>query len=142
MGVFHVFSIVQMVSNRAMHRKYGTFLKYSIGTKPISYRHNTAQKMKFSIKDFFSKFDQIRRFLRICSHFLKKSFLENFIFCAVQLLVNESSLGLLMSLFTDIIYGSDDHDNEFFCKMVDRHKSAKFHFQPGAEAAFRRCSSK
>ena len=25
----------------------------------------TAQKMKFSIKDFFSKWDQIRRFLRI-----------------------------------------------------------------------------
>ena len=26
---------------------------------------NTAQKMKFSIKDFFSKCDQIRSFLRI-----------------------------------------------------------------------------
>ena len=25
--------------------------------------------MKFSIKDFFSKCDQIRSFLRICSHF-------------------------------------------------------------------------
>ena len=39
--------------------------------------------MKFSIKDFFSKFNQIRSFLRIWSHLLKKSFMENFIFCAV-----------------------------------------------------------
>ena len=33
----------------------------------------TAQKMKFSITDFFSKYDQIRRQLRIWSHLLKKS---------------------------------------------------------------------
>ena len=43
----------------------------------------TAQKMKFPIKDFFSKCDQIRRFLQIWSHLLKKSLIENFIFCAV-----------------------------------------------------------
>ena len=45
--------------------------------------------MKFSIKDFFSKCDQIRSFLRIWSHLLKKSLIENFImenfiFCAVD----------------------------------------------------------
>ena len=44
---------------------------------------NTAQKMKFSIKTFFSKCDQIRIFLPIWSHLLKKSLMENFIFCAV-----------------------------------------------------------
>ena len=33
----------------------------------------TAQKIKFSIKDFFSKCDQIRRKLRIWSRLLKKS---------------------------------------------------------------------
>ena len=43
----------------------------------------TAQKTKFSIKDFFSKCDQIRNFLQIWSHLLKKSLLKNFIFCAV-----------------------------------------------------------
>ena len=43
----------------------------------------TAQKMKFSVKDFFSKCDQIRRKLQIWSHLLKKSLLKNFIFCAV-----------------------------------------------------------
>ena len=42
----------------------------------------TAQKMKFSIKDFFSKRDQIRRFLPIWSHLLK-SLMKIFIFCAV-----------------------------------------------------------
>ena len=40
-------------------------------------------KNKFSIKDFFSKCEQICRKLRICSHLLKKSLMENFIFCAV-----------------------------------------------------------
>ena len=39
--------------------------------------------MKFSIKDVFSKCDQIHSFLRIWSHFLKKCLMENFIFCAV-----------------------------------------------------------
>ena len=44
-----------------------------------------AQKMKLSIKNLFSKCDQIRRELRIWSHLLKKSLMENFIFCAVLL---------------------------------------------------------
>ena len=43
----------------------------------------TTQKMKISIKDFFSKCDQIGSFLRIWSHLLKKSLMESFIFCAV-----------------------------------------------------------
>ena len=43
-----------------------------------------AQKIKFSIMDFFSKSDQIRRTLRICSHLLKKPLMENFVFCAVN----------------------------------------------------------
>ena len=47
----------------------------------------TAQEMKFSVKDFFSKCDQIRSFLRIWSHLLKKSLMENFIFCAVYLAI-------------------------------------------------------
>ena len=44
----------------------------------------TAQKMKFSITDFFSKGEQIRRFLRIWSHLLKKSVMENFIFLPIE----------------------------------------------------------
>ena len=45
---------------------------------------NLVQKMKLSITDFFSKCDQIRSFLRIWSHLLKKSLMKNFIFCAVK----------------------------------------------------------
>ena len=46
---------------------------------------DTVQKMKFSIKDFFRKCDHIRSFLRIWSHLLKKSLMENFSFCIVSL---------------------------------------------------------
>ena len=42
------------------------------------------KKMKSSIKDFFSKCDQICSFLRIWSYLRKKSLMENFIFCAVM----------------------------------------------------------
>ena len=44
---------------------------------------STAQYMKFSIKDFFGKFDQIHIFLLIWSHLLKEYLMEGFIFCAV-----------------------------------------------------------
>ena len=48
--------------------------------------------MTFSIKDFFSKCDRICSFLQIWSCLLKKSLIENFIFCAVFLsLLLESS---------------------------------------------------
>ena len=43
----------------------------------------TAPKMKFSIKDFIGKCDQILSFLRIWSYLLKKSLMENLIFCVV-----------------------------------------------------------
>ena len=49
----------------------------------VYFNYYTTQKMKFSIKNFLSKCDQIRSFLRIWSHLLKKSLMENFIFCAV-----------------------------------------------------------
>ena len=39
--------------------------------------------MKFSIKDFFNKCEQICSFLRIWLHLLKNSLMENFNFCAV-----------------------------------------------------------
>ena len=58
-----------------LFRFYGTILKEFW----VAF---TAQN-KVSIKDFFSKCDQIRKKLRIWSHLLKKSLMENFIFCAV-----------------------------------------------------------
>ena len=48
--------------------------------------NSSAQKMELSIKDFFSKCDQIRGFLRIWSYLVKKFIVENFIFCAVVVL--------------------------------------------------------
>ena len=42
--------------------------------------------MKFSTKDFFSKCDQIHWKQQIWLHLLKKSLMENFIFCAVLFL--------------------------------------------------------
>ena len=48
-----------------------------------SHYSDTAQKMKFSMKNFFSKCDQIRMKLRIWLDLLKNSLMENFIFCAV-----------------------------------------------------------
>ena len=50
----------------------------------------SAQKMKFSIQNFFSKRNQIRKKLRIWSYLLKKSFMENFIF--------------LCSVYTDFVF--------------------------------------
>ena len=54
------------------------FLSSSVHSKTIF----AAQKMKLSIHDFSSKWDQIR--LRIWSHLLKKSLMEDFIFRAVK----------------------------------------------------------
>ena len=54
----------------------------------------TEQEMKFSIKDFFSKCDQIRWKLRIWSHLLKKSLMQNFIFGAVIVVLKLYSASL------------------------------------------------
>ena len=54
--------------------------------------------MKFSIKDFFSKCDQIRSFQRIWSHLLKKSLMVNFIFCVVLNLYGPLFCGPLLGI--------------------------------------------
>ena len=65
----------------------------------------TTQKMKFSIKDFFNKCDQIHSFLRIWSHLLKKSLMENFIFCV------SLSFSLSFLCAVDNVYSYHDGDN-------------------------------
>ena len=52
----------------------------------------TEQKIKFSIKDFFSKCEQIRRKFRVWSYILEKSLMENFSFSAVNLTIARISL--------------------------------------------------
>ena len=59
--------------------------------KSIFQNTSSAQKMQNLIQDFFSKCVQIRSFLRIWSHLLKKLVTENFIFCAVK---NHHHMGL------------------------------------------------
>ena len=59
--------------------------------------------MKFFIKDFFDKCDQIRRQLRIWSRLLKKSLMENFIFCAVSVLRLKGILLLTPALLTNFL---------------------------------------
>ena len=57
---------------------------------------NTAEKMKFSSKivswSFFSKYDQSNSFLRIWSHLLKKSVMENAIFLCSVTKANSSAV--------------------------------------------------
>ena len=60
---------------KAIKKQLISYKKLEIGT--------TAQKMKFSIKDFFSKCDQIRSFVLIWSYLLEKFLMKNFIFWAV-----------------------------------------------------------
>ena len=64
-------------------------------------RKTAAQKLKFSIKDFFSKCDQILSLLRIWSHLLKKSLMENFSFCAGD--ASDANDVVLVSLLSTLI---------------------------------------
>ena len=65
--------------------------------------------MKFFIKGFFSKCDQIRSFSRIWSHLLKKSLMENFILCPV-IVINDEKIWYAKSEVTQ---------NKFDSKIAD-----------------------
>ena len=77
----NIFVLTNLVMfGKGLIRKLWLISKFITSAKKRSF---CTQKMKFSIKDFFSKHDQIRTFLRIWSHLLNKSLMENFIFHAV-----------------------------------------------------------
>ena len=68
---------------------------------------NKLSNMKFSIKDFCSNCDQIRRNMRIWSHLLKKSLIKSFIFCAfyVKSVLETSSSVYFVDIFhTDVFF--------------------------------------
>ena len=65
--------------------------------RPLDLLH---KQMKFSIKDFLSKCDQSRSFLRIWSHLLKKSLMKNFTFCTLIKVLNKR----FHSKFLDCIF--------------------------------------
>ena len=76
-----------MVGKRDMDDIGGTtknqvFRESKSWTVVLDSLHDTAQKLKFSIKNFFSKSDQIGSFLWTWLNLLKKSLMENFIFWA------------------------------------------------------------
>ena len=67
---------------------------------------STLHKNEVSHHEVFSKCDQICSFLRNCSHLLKKSLMENFIFCAValhQITLLFSKLQQFISVFKKFI---------------------------------------
>ena len=66
------------------------------GTKRFK---NSSQEMKFFIKGFYRKCDQICSSLGICSHLLKISLMEIFIFCAVSKGFWEISVLICSNLF-------------------------------------------
>ena len=75
------------------------------GTFCMAWRvHVTAQKMKFSIKDFFSNCDQFRSSLRIWSHLLKKFLMEIFIFCAMYRILVFMQKSVFSCPFWKLVY--------------------------------------
>ena len=85
---------------------------------------DTDRKMKFSIKDFISKCDEIRRKQRIWSHLLKKFLMENFIFCAVvntrvpsgRIIGPTNFLLLINDLFDKVIFNIINYDETRYSK--------------------------
>ena len=59
-------------------------LSFDPGIFHLSTCVSNCTKTEVSLKYYFSKCDQIRSFLRIWSHLLKKSLMKNFIFCAMS----------------------------------------------------------
>ena len=91
--------------------------------------------MKFSIKDFFSKCDQIRNFLRIWSHLLKKSLMENFIFCTVSLPVR---LILTISLPTYLFIALNESKISNFLPPKPKKKPSEYFFRSSRPEVFLR----
>ena len=62
----------------------------------------TVQKMKFSIKDFFSKSEHVTKSAGNCgiwSRLLKKSLMENFIFCEVLSWLHRGIFRILSNIY-------------------------------------------
>ena len=94
--------------------------------------------MKFLIKDFFSKYDQIRRNLRILSHLLKKSLMENFIFCVRVVKIPHNDCDDDGDDDDD-----DDDDDELFYEIVNQLKCVKSYSEVATEDIYQRiCSHK
>ena len=65
----------------ALHELYTLYLDCFY---TMNKAHQHCKKMKFTVMDFFSKCNEIRRKLRIWSHLVRKFSRENFIFLVMR----------------------------------------------------------
>ena len=92
--------------------------------RPPNMPTHAAQKMKFSVTDFSSKYDQIRRKLRIWSHLRKKSVMETAFF--VQRVLACLEVFVIQSSFCHnpiIPFRIIPLEFRFLCSDVDKCKS-------------------
>ena len=95
---------IEQHNSKCEHFSHSVFCAYQ-----SVFRNGIAlhKKLKFSIKDFFSKCDQIRSFLRISLHSLKKFLMENFHFlCSFYFFIQTVVLQVVSNsrfLFKDLI---------------------------------------
>ena len=106
---------------------------------------NHCTKMKLFIKDFFSKWDQIRRKLRTLSYLLEKSLIESFIFSAVNTM-NDAKVMFIVTKevilrLKEIFMPNNDFEVE---KETAKHilllrKHSKYHCKDHYPARFTNC---
>ena len=84
------------------------------------------KKIKSWIKGFFSKSDQIRSSLRIWSHSLKKSLMENFIFMQWELYLGTCQISMMegfSTIFAKDFYhkylAGSKHASNSICEILD-----------------------
>ena len=81
--------------------------------------------MKFSVKDFFIKCDQIRKNLLIWSHLLKKPLMENFIFCTVNIIDFQAGVPDPISMSKELIQKKIS-ERRFLEQLLDGKKLDSF----------------
>ena len=89
--------------------------------------------MKSSIKDFFSQCDQIRSFLRIWSHSLKKSLMKNLILSAVFYQVHLRAFNIHQAHLSqhkklNFSLGTSSRDSCGFGHIYWKIRNGKLHF--------------
>ena len=124
-GVFLVRIFPQSNQKKLRIRTFSTqwmqlvnYMRFSIVILKIivfAIQHDIAQKMNFPTKNFFSKCDQIHWKLRILSHLLKKSLMENFIFCPLHYLLKDHSFSTFVKFSEKLTF-----QNTFWSKIQKR----------------------
>ena len=83
--------------NTRKNSLFGHFLRSELlGYVFFVSQKNHCTKMKYSIKDFISKCDQIPRKLQIWSHLQKQSFMKTLLFCAVNFSIISKEVAWLL----------------------------------------------